>query len=807
MLLHCPPCRRPVLALLIAGLVAIPASSGAHEPPTAEQLAQAQQQGDLQARLDFARQLENHRVAPALQERAQIEFQRAALAAQGLSPREIDQQLFGGIAMAFPYTANTELPRAGTARTLTLLVDFADMRASSVLPGLTADRFAQNIYGPGTAEAQAFTPTESVNAYYQRASEGKVQVQGTVLDWYHSPNNRASYEPPAGTPAASIPAARNLAIHRMMTEALRAADASGFDFTPYDHDNDGDIDQITLIYAGPNTNWGSFWWAYEWSFFANGTTGPGAPTFDGKRPNRFVFQFASRRGPTGQDFDPKTLIHEMGHSFGLPDYYDYRPGTGPDGGLGMLDMMDATDGVNHNAFSRWLLDWISPEVLGSTPPTRRTLLASASPNAGTKAIAVFPSLAGASAPSGEMFIIENRMRIGNDVRLPSDGLLIWHVDARPNTFDNGFLMDNSYTTPKLVRLVRANTDTDFANNEAGGAAAFFVAPADFPPSRSRSNTGAPTGVSVTSLSPQGETITLSVGVVPTSPAVGGAPAPTPPSPPDLGQLVGQMIQPAPLGDPGTPRAAGPQPAAPAQAPAPAPAPEQPAAIDRLAQLASTLASAPPSMIRDVWTAQADTLAAAASPAGPAPAPRTDGEPPADLVSQLMLTQWAAKDGPAAVAATLALTDPRLRARTLTSVLEAWAHNDPYGASAWYFAPEQAALRSSKQLVAGPRFAQTIFRRDAANDLDQAIAHLNQLDHPTEVWGALKALDTAAVLRNMPPDQLAAQLQRVEKHAQTIRVFQQAQELRQSLAPVMASDPPASDALQWLIRNEVESPRP
>jgi hypothetical protein len=65
----------------------------------------------------------------------------------------------------------------------------------------------------------------------------------------------------------------------MLSEVLDAFDAT-HDFAQYDNDNDGDIDLVTLLYAGPNTGWGSFWWAYRWAFFI-----PEASTkrFDGKR--------------------------------------------------------------------------------------------------------------------------------------------------------------------------------------------------------------------------------------------------------------------------------------------------------------------------------------------------------------------------------------------------------------------------------------------------------------------------------------------------------------------------------------------
>jgi hypothetical protein len=165
---------------------------------------------------------------------------------------------------------------------------------------------------------------------------------------------------------------------------------------------------------------------------------------------------------------------------------------------------------------------------------------------------------------------------------------------------------------------------------------------------------------------------------------------------------------------------------------------------------------------------------------------------------------AGKDGPAAVSATMELTDPQLRRRVFTSVMEAWAQNNPGEASAWYFAPEQAALRSSVELVAGPRVARTIIRPAALNDLDDAVGLIAELAHPTEVWGALDALDTVADLLNVPADQLATKLAGVEKHARVIETFRQTQALRKVLDQSPDASPPL-DALRGIIAEKLGEP--
>ncbi len=57
---------------------------------------------------------------------------------------------------------------------------------------------------------------------------------------------------------------------------------------------------------------------------------------------------------------------------------------------------------------------------------------------------------------GEFFMIQNRYRTGNDTPYPSNGLLIWHVDARLDPSGTNFLYNNSYTEHKLLRLMEAD---------------------------------------------------------------------------------------------------------------------------------------------------------------------------------------------------------------------------------------------------------------------------------------------------------------------------------------------------------------
>ena len=296
-----------------------------------------------------------------------FKLNRARLKASRLPPEEQTRALLRGPFRAFPYSANPELGSTGTKRTLTVLVDFSDQQAGTLLPGMTAQSIGENIYGGGTSIAQNFQPFESMRAYYRRASEGKLEIDGDVKGWIRLTNNRPNYEPtyPPGATEQQKALIDNQALFDLISEALDQLDSTT-DFSQYDNDHDGDIDLVTVMYAGPNTGWGGFWWAYRWEFFVQAAS---VKLFDSKRLRQFVFQYVTPRAGTQNDYDPTVLIHEYGHALGLPDYYDYcskrrfdvglcRPSVaapGPDGGIGGLDVMAANKGTTMPSIDGYLI--------------------------------------------------------------------------------------------------------------------------------------------------------------------------------------------------------------------------------------------------------------------------------------------------------------------------------------------------------------------------------------------------------------------------------------------------------------------
>ena len=166
-----------------------------HNELTPQLIAQYATDGTLDDRKARIATLKQFRMAEGNHQRAIYKVQRAALEASGLSPAEAARALTSGPSMAFPFTAQPELQSTGTVKTLTILIDFKDHRAATVLPGLMTNGIRDNIYGTGTMATQAFKPHESLHEYYRRASQDQVDVQGNVLGWHNFAKNRKDYEP------------------------------------------------------------------------------------------------------------------------------------------------------------------------------------------------------------------------------------------------------------------------------------------------------------------------------------------------------------------------------------------------------------------------------------------------------------------------------------------------------------------------------------------------------------------------------------------------------------------------------------
>ncbi len=463
------------LAALAAALAVI-SSAWALEPPTKEQVERYRKDGTLAARAAQARTYGNHRIAPRLAARTVERFRglsRVRRAAESGRP---------ALRTAAPPAGWAGMPTRGTVKVLALLIAFADQP-----PVTPAESVAARLFGDG----EGGFPFESLRNYYRRSSYGQLEIQGDVLGWYTTSYPRSSVtETDSGRES-------------LIEEALMSYYLQGHDFSQYDNDGDGAIDYFCVFWSGPHGEWASFWWGYY--------TGMMDSSFrlDGKRLGQYSWQWELPNYPYG-DFSPTTVIHETGHALGVPDYYDYDPFVGPPGGVGGLDIMDGTAG-DHNCFSKFMLDWITPTVVDAGS---RTVTLRASGDTGD-ALLFFPN----AAPDkifDEYFMVQNRCRTANDTGLftGTDGLLVWHADARLDSWNWDYLYDNSYTEHKLLKLVQADGLEHIENLVSWAEAGDYYIPGGaFGPATLPASDrygGLPTGMGFWNITGTGTTISLDV---------------------------------------------------------------------------------------------------------------------------------------------------------------------------------------------------------------------------------------------------------------------------------------------------------
>lgn len=317
----------------------------------------------------------------------------------------------------------------GDANILLVRVEFADIKfANSRI--YSEEEFFNMVNGDGSKK---FFPYESLNAYYKRSSYDSEEQLNITADQVYTctlSKDRHEYE------------WADSGEQELLKEVLQMLDEN-VDFNNYDANDDGRLDGICINFAGKDTGWGSTWWSHEYKFLDSSII------FDGVTPGNYIFL---QTYDEGDSYGNQTLIHEVGHMLGLPDYYSQ---TGE--GIGTTDMMNNNQG-DHNGFSKWLLGWIKEENIqrvtkeDGTTEVALSALSVDSPG-DNKLIAVI-------APEdtsiySEYFVVQYDEAIGNQ-KIPeheSPHYSIFHVDAHLNEEGTNFKYDNLY--PYERSLIKA----------------------------------------------------------------------------------------------------------------------------------------------------------------------------------------------------------------------------------------------------------------------------------------------------------------------------------------------------------------
>ena len=242
----------------------------------------------------------------------------------------------------------------------------------------------------------------------------------------------------------------------MVIEALKLVD-NEVNFADYDWDEDGEVDQVYVVYAGKgeadggatNTIWPHEYTLTEAKLYGDGT---GPFTLDGVRLDTYACG-PELSGQSGTIAGIGTMCHEFSHCLGYPDFYDIDYS----GGQGMFewDLMDTgsynQDGflpAGYTTYERWVAGWKEPiELEATTTVTNLKALQD-----GGDGYIIFNK-----GHRDEYFILENRQQVGWDGGIPGEGLLILHVDYKKSAWEDNTPNDD----PKHQRMTWIAADNNY----------------------------------------------------------------------------------------------------------------------------------------------------------------------------------------------------------------------------------------------------------------------------------------------------------------------------------------------------------
>ena len=312
----------------------------------------------------------------------------------------------------------------GKKRGIIILVNFQDKQFQKTHNNELFNRIAnEEGYSSGSFKG-------SMTDYFKAQSRGKFELDFDVVGPVTVSQNVSYYG--ENIPVEDTDQEQDKCPAEMVIEAVTLAKDVVTDWEQYDWNNDGEVDQVYLIYAGKgeadpgNVELPDAIWPHAYGLSAANYYGEGSgPVTVGTDLVVDTYACGSELNGSGKICGIGTMCHEFSHCLGFPDFYDIDYSGGQ--GMGSYDLMDAGsyngDGylpAGYTSYERWVAGWLEPIELGAEDAVVTNMKSLQSDgesyiiyNKGNK---------------NEFMMLENRQKDGWDASLPNKGLLILHCD-------------------------------------------------------------------------------------------------------------------------------------------------------------------------------------------------------------------------------------------------------------------------------------------------------------------------------------------------------------------------------------------
>lgn len=325
----------------------------------------------------------------------------------------------------------TTFPSKGKLKALVLLVEYSDVKFTLENPRqyfsdmLNLDDFDE--YGA----------TGCARQYFLDASNGQFDLHSDVYGPITLPRNRAYYGSNDMMGNDNNP--EDMVVHAI--EILK----DEVDFSQYDCDKDGILDNVFVFYAGTGEASGGpaqSVWPHAWELSQAGKSF----TVDGVTVDHYACT-CEWQGETPDGIG--TFCHEFSHIMGLPDLYNtsgeyanYTPGEWSVMDYGPYNNNSRTP-PTYSAYERNAMGWLDIDLVSEGVSVTLDDIKN-----NNKAIMIT-----ASKPK-EFFLFENRQQTSWDKYLPYHGMLIWHVDYNEEVWHYNSV--NNDRDHQYVDLIEAN---------------------------------------------------------------------------------------------------------------------------------------------------------------------------------------------------------------------------------------------------------------------------------------------------------------------------------------------------------------